>query len=134
MSKGYIDFKAIEKVPNKYNLKPNDIRKFRVLDWNKLKKKTWHNDAMKNGNWWCHIEGSDGGGFYGNEDDFWIGFNEDDGKVRYHFTSGEGMCKYNFPSFYSSRSIENKWDMNVQINAMRFLNMLLDEGIVELPL
>ena len=33
----YIDFKLIEKVPNKYNIKPEDIKKLKVLDWNKLK-------------------------------------------------------------------------------------------------
>ena len=43
----YIDFKLIEKVPNKYNIKPEDIKKLKVLDWDKLKKKTWYNDAMK---------------------------------------------------------------------------------------
>ena len=33
----YIDFKLINAVPNKYNIKPADIRKFKVLDWDKLK-------------------------------------------------------------------------------------------------
>ena len=42
------------------------------------------------------------------------------------------MCHYRFDKFYDAKSIENKWDMNVQVNAMRYLNMLLDEGIVEL--
>ena len=74
----YIDFKLIEKVPNKYNIKPEDIKKLKVLDWDKLKKKTWYNDAMKKtGEWYCHLEGSNGGGFYGDdEDEFWIGFNK----------------------------------------------------------
>ena len=42
------------------------------------------------------------------------------------------MCGYTFDEFYKADEIENKWDMNVQVNAMRYLNMLLDEGIVEL--
>lgn len=129
----YIDFKAIEEVPNKYNLKVSDINKLKVLDWDKLKKKTWYNIAMKDtGEWWCHLEGSNGGGYYGNEDEFWIGFNKTNGKVRHHFTAGEGMLSYNFKTFYSARSIQNKWDMNVQLNAIRYLNKLLDEKIVEL--
>ena len=33
----YIDFKLIKAVPNKYNIKPNDIRKLKVLDWDNLK-------------------------------------------------------------------------------------------------
>ena len=42
------------------------------------------------------------------------------------------MCGYTFDEFYKADEIENKWDMNVQVNAMRYLNMLLDEEIVEL--
>lgn len=129
----YLDIELTRKVPNKYNLNPKDIKKLKILDWDRLKKKTWHNEAMKNGSWWCHLEGSNGGGFYGdNEDEFWIGFREDDNKVDYHFTASEGMCRYEFPEFYKSDSIENKWDMTVQVNAMKYLNMLLDEGILEI--
>lgn len=130
----YIDFKLIKAVPNKYNINPKDIRKLKVLDWDKLKKKTWYNEVKKDtGEWYCHLEGSNGGGFYDDdEDEFWIGFNYKNGKVDYHFTSREGMCHYRFDKFYEAESIENKWDMNVQVNAMRYLNMLLDEGIVEL--
>ena len=128
-----IDFKAIEKAPNKYNIKPEDIKKLKVLDWDKLKKKTWYNEAMnKRGEWYCHLEGSNDGGCYDDEDEFWIGFNKKNGEVDYHFYAGEGMCGYTFDEFYKSNEIENKWDMNVQVNAMRYLNMLLDEGIVEL--
>ena len=47
MNSGYIDFKAIEQVPNKYNIKPEDIKKLKVLDWDKLKKYAWYNEAMK---------------------------------------------------------------------------------------
>ena len=134
MSKAYIDFKLIEEVPNKYNLHPADIRKFKILDWDKIKKLCWHNDAMKDsGDWWCHLEGSQSPGEkYNDEDEFWIGFDAKNNRVKYHFSSYEGMCGYNFTAFYSSRSIENKWDMNVQVNAMRFLNKLLDEKIVEI--
>ena len=41
-------------------------------------------------------------------------------------TKGTGFIRVPFSD------IENKWDLNVQINAMRYLNMLLDEKIVEL--
>ena len=116
----YIDFKLIETVPNKYNIKPKDITKLKVLDWDKLKKVTHYNKAMeKTGRWYCHLEGSNGGGLYDDEDEFWIGFNENNGKVRYDFSSREGMCHYNFDEFYKADGIENKWDLNVQINAMR---------------
>ena len=130
----YMDFDLIKKVPNKYNIKPDDIKKLKVLDWDKLKKKTWYNEAMKKtGEWYCHFEGSNGGGFYGDdEDEFWIGFNKKNGKVDYNFHAGEGMYRYTFDEFYKANEIETKWDMNVQVNAMRYLNMLIDEEIVEL--
>lgn len=132
--KAYIDFKAIEEVPNKYNLRPTDITKLKVLDWDKIKKICWHNKAMKStGDWWCHLEGCNkSNSKYDDFDEFWIGFDEKNNRVKYHFTSYEGMCSYNFTAFYSMKSIENKYDMQVQVNAMRFLNRLLDEKIVEL--
>ena len=65
-------------------------------------------------------------------DEFWIGFNKKNGKVDYHFSSYGGMCGYTFDEFYQADGIENKYDMNVQINAMRYLNLLLDEKIVEI--
>lgn len=128
-----IDKNLIAKVPNKYNIHPKDIRKFKVLDWDRLKKYTWFNQAMKDtGEWYCHLEGSNGGGFYDDEDEFWIGFNKTNGKVNYHFSASEGMCRYNFTSFYSSRSIDNIWDLNVQMNALKYINMLLDKKIIAL--
>lgn len=134
MSKSYIDFKAIEKVPNKYNLRPSDINKLKVLDWDRLKEICWYNTAMKkSGDWWCHLEGCNVPNTrYDDFDEFWIGFDEKNNRVRYNFSANEGMCSYKFTEFYSSRSIESKYDMNVQVNAMRFLNMLLDEKIVTL--
>ena len=69
----YIDFRAIEKIPNKYNIKPEDIKKLKVLDWDKLKKKTWYNEAKKDtGEWYCHLEGSNGGGFYGDDEESYL--------------------------------------------------------------
>ena len=125
----YIDYKLIEQVPNKYNIRPQDIHKFTVLDWEKLKKYTWFNTAM-NSPCWCHLEGSNGGGFYGDDaDEFWIGFYEN-GKVDYWFTSYEGMCGYEFDTFYDANHIHNKYDMAVQVNAMRYINKLLDEKII----
>lgn len=130
--KRYIDFKLIEKHPNKYNLTPKNIKKLKILNWDKLKKYTWYNSAMKKtGEWWCHLEGSGGGGWFGdNEDTFWIGFRKEDNKIDCHFTSCEGMCHYKFEKFYDVYNIENKWDMNVQVNTIKFLNMLIDEGIL----
>ena len=80
----YIDFNFIKKAPNKYNITPKDIPRLRVLDWDKLKELTWLNKAMPEP-CWCHIEGSDNGGYFGDDvNEFWIGFYKN-GKVDYHF-------------------------------------------------
>ncbi len=127
----YIDFNLTEKYPNKYNLKVKDIPKLKILDWGRLKKKTWFNKAMLSGTWWCHLEGCNTEDQpYDDEDEFWIGFNEDNDKIACHFTSYGGMCGYNFSVFYRSKDIENKYDMMVQVNTIRWLNMMIDEGIL----
>lgn len=127
----YIDFDLTEKYPNKYNLKVKDIPKLKILDWGRLKKKTWLNKAMLSGTWWCHLEGCHKEGQpYDDEDEFWIGFNEDNNKIDYSFISYGGMCGYKFSEFYKSKDITNKFDMMVQVNTIRWLNMMIDEGIL----
>lgn len=131
MPKRYMDYGLIKQVPNKYNLTPKMIKSLKVLDWDALKKHTWYNEAMKKtGSWWCHLEGCQISGPYNDEDEFWIGFNETTGKVDYSFTCYEGMCDYKFTEFY--KETENKFDLQVQVNALRYLNMLLDNKIVSL--
>lgn len=133
----YIDFELIKQYPNKYNLTPEKIRELKVLDWEALKKKTWYNEAMKStGTWWCHIDDCSEPGAnlkgYCDEDEFWIGFREENNTVDYHFSAFGGMCRYIFEKFYSVDEIENKYDMNVQVNAIRWLNKMLDAGILGL--
>lgn len=128
----YIDFKLIEEYPNKYNLTPKSIKKLKILDWARLKMATWRNDAMSSGSWWCHLEGSNLKGRYEDEDEFWIGFNEVNNKIDYSFTAYGGMCHYRFDEFYNIYDIENKYDMNVQANAIRWLNKMIDEKILGL--
>ena len=132
MGHRYIDFDLIRKYPNKYELTPKSIRKLVILDWDRLKTKTWHNDAMKNsGSWWCHLEGCEKEGQKFNDDsEFWIGFREGDNKVKCNFTCYEGMCKYEFKKFYDVSEIENQYDMQVQVNAIKWLTNMIDEGIL----
>ena len=127
----YMDFKLTEQYPNKYKLTPKNIKKLKILDWDRLKKHTWYNTAMKKtGDWWCHLEGCNIGGKYDDMDEFWIGFNEKNDKIDFHFTCWEGMCGYTFTEFY--KNTENKYDLHVQANAIKYLNMLIDEGILGL--
>lgn len=133
MAGRYIDFELIKKYPNKYDLTPQNIMQLKILDWERLKKYTWYNQAMKDtGEWYCHLEGSNVGGSYNDMDEFWIGFNKKNDKIDCNFSCFEGMCSYNFEKFYDASTIENKWDMNVQVNAIKYLNMLIDEGILGL--
>ena len=132
----YIDYALTKKYPNKYHLAPKSIKKLRILDWDRLKRKTWHNTAMSDtGTWWCHLEGSQipSNIVYDDGDEFWIGFNEDNGEINYSFTCYEGMCGYTFKEFYSIKEIDNWHDMYVQVNAIKWLNMMIDEGILGLP-
>ena len=127
----YIDFGLIEKYPNKYNIQPKDIKNLKILDWNMLKKKTWLNNAMLSGSWWCHLEGCNKPGEkYDDFDEFWIGFNEDNNTIDCHFYSNDGMCGYDFKKFYDGRYIENQYDMWLQVNTIRWLNMMIDECIL----
>ena len=131
MGRLYMDFKLTEQYPNKYNLTPKDIKTLKILDWDKLKKYTWRNKAMdRTGTWWCHLEGCNIGGKYDDMDEFWIGFNEKDNKIDCNFSCWEGMGKYLFDEFY--KETENKYDLQVQVNAIKYLNMLIDEGILGL--
>jgi len=124
-----MDFDLISQYPNKYNLTPKSIKKLKILDWDRLKKHAWHNEAMKDtGNWWCHLEGCNLNGKYDDFDEFWIGFNENNNKINCHFSAMEGICSYNFEKFYTET--ENKYDLNVQVNAIKYLNMLIDEKIL----
>lgn len=125
-----IDMSLIKEYPNKYKLKPSNIKKLKILDWDKLKEHTWHNKAMLRGDWYCHLEGCNIGGKYLDYDEFWIGFNQENNKIDFHFSSYDGMCNYKFKTFYDKSEIENKWDLNVQINAIKYLNMLIDNKIL----
>lgn len=129
---GYLDFNLIKKYPNKYNLTPKNIKTIKVLDWDRLKEHTWYNKAMDSP-CWCHLEGCQKEGQkYESENEFWIGFYEN-GKIRYWFSCYDGMCSYNPKRFYNSKSIENLYDMQVQVNAIKYLNMLIDEKIISPP-
>ena len=131
MTKVYMDFDLIKNNPNKYNLTPKNIKKLKVLDWKKLKKKTWFNKAM-NKPCWCHLEHSCTKMCFDYEDEFWIGFYED-GKIDFNFSSREGMCGYKFDNFYDSKEIENKDDLDIQVKCIRYLNGLIEDGIISKP-
>lgn len=121
------------KYPNKYGFTAKNIDTIRVLDWERLKQYTWFNTVIKKP-CWCHLEGCNttAGSRYCDDDEFWIGFYED-GKVDHAFSAHGGMCGYEFDEFYDEKDIENKSDAGVQINAIRYLNNLVELKIISKP-
>lgn len=127
-----MDYELIKKIPNKYGLFPKDIKRLRVLDWGKLKEVTWYNTNMLSGSCWCYICGCNSSSEkYDDFSEFWVGFYED-GRVDYHFSTLGGMCEYAINGFYNIDDIKDRMDIQVQANALRYLNKILDERIVSL--
>ena len=123
------------KVQNKYNLKPKDIEKAVVLDYERLHQAPfWRNGVVQA---WCLSDGS-GKGFYdGWWDSYWIGFYDSDakayaGKIRLDCTSYEDMCSYNFKKFFDYSEIENVVDLELQEKLLEKINWLIDEGIIKI--
>lgn len=122
------------KVPNKYNLKPSDIRKMVVIDRNRLQENPfWRNDVIHA---WCLTDGA-GKGLYDSMNDYWIGFYDENapayaGKTRFSVSTYEEMCSYKFNTFYRPSDIENLADLEIQEKLLDRMNWLLDEGIVEI--
>lgn len=121
-----------EKYPNVHNIKnTKDIKTLKILDWDRLKENTWHNNAITTGNWWCHLEGCNKEGDPYNDDvEFWIGFDEANNRIDCNFTAGEGMMHYIFDEFYSKDSVDNRYDVICQVNTIQWLNRMIDEGIL----
>lgn len=131
MASRYIDFDLIKQYPNKYNITPEKIIHLKILNWSRLKEFTWNNEALKStGTWWCHMEGCNLDGKYDDSSEFWIGFREEDNCIHCSWTCYEGMCRYIFKEFYKIGDIENDYDMNVQVNTIRWLNEMIDGGIL----
>lgn len=123
------------RVENKYNLKPKDIEKAVVLDYDRLQQHPfWRNDVIQA---WCLSGGSGKGLFGGFEDLYWIGFYDTDaksysGKIRLSCSSYEDMCGYNFKSFFNPNEIESEVDLELQEKLLERINWLIDEEIVKM--
>lgn len=123
------------KVENKYNLKPKDIQKATILNYERLQKPPfWRNDIVQA---WC-LSGGSGKGYFGDwMDSYWIGFYDKDaksyaGKIRLDCTAMEDMCHYKFKKFFDYSEIENEIDLELQEKLLSRINWLIDEGIIEI--
>lgn len=124
------------RVKNKYNLKPKDIQRAVILDYERLHKPPfWRNNVVQA---WCLADGT-GYGYYGNwMDSYWIGFYDQDakayaGKIRLSCSAMEDMCSYNFEKFFDPKEIEYEVDLELQEKLLERINWLIDEGIIKIP-
>lgn len=122
-------------VENKYNLKPKDIEKAKILDYEKLHKPPfWRNNVVQA---WC-LSGGSGNGYYGGfMNNYWIGFYDENakaygGKIRLSCTALEDMCSYNFKKFFDFNEIEHEVDLELQEKLLERLNWLIDEHIIQI--
>ena len=127
------------RVENKYNLKPKDIQKAIVLDFERLHSTPfWRNNVV---NAWCLSETT----IKNRKDDeyccyneYWIGFYDSDakayaGKIQLNCCSYGGMCHYNFKSFFNPEEIDCEIDLEIQEKLLARINWLIDEKIIEIP-
>ena len=121
-------------VENKYNLKPKDIEKARIVDYEKIRMKPfWRNDVVKAG---CLSETTckNSKDFeFGTYNEYWIGF-YDNGQIKLNRYSYGGMCGYNFKSFFNPDEIECEIDLEIQEKLLSRMNWLIDSGIVEIDI
>ena len=126
------------KVENKYNLKPKDIQKAVILNYDKLHKSPfWRNDVVQA---WCLSETTIKNrkdDEYGCYNEYWIGFYDKDaksyaGKIRLSCYAYGGMCSYNFKKFFDPKEIDCEIDLEIQEKLLKRINWLIDEGIIEI--
>ena len=126
------------KVENKYNLKPKDIQKAVILDYDKLHKSPfWRNDVVQA---WCLSETTIKNredDEYGCYNEYWIGFYDKDaksyaGKIRLSCSAYGGMCSYNFKKFFDPKEIGCEIDLEIQEKLLKRINWLIDERIIEI--
>lgn len=124
------------RVENKYNLKPKDIQKAVVLDYERIQQYPfWRNNIVSA---WC-LSGESRKNQYGDYmDSYWIGFYDSDakayaGKIRLRCCTMEDMCSYNFKKFFDPKEIVCEADLEIQEKLLERINWLIDERIVEIP-
>lgn len=126
------------KVENKYNLKPKDIEKAVVLDYDRLHQSPfWRNDVVQA---WCLSETTiknPKDDLYGCYNEYWLGFYDKEaksyaGKIRLSCSTCGGMCNYIFKTFFDPKDINCEIDLVIQEKLLERVNWLIDEGIVSI--
>lgn len=71
------------------------------------------------------------------DNEIWIGIYDEPyyrRRVHIHVNCWGGMGKYEFCDFYNYKEIENERDLQTQEKLLEVLNMLIDEGILKIPI
>lgn len=124
------------KVPNKYSLTWEVIKKLEVGDESKICEPLfWRNNVV---NAWCISRsiGTDADKKFCNDNEIWIGIYDEPyyrRRVHIHVNCWGGIGKYEFCDFYNYKEIENERDLKTQEKLLEVLNMLIDEGILKIP-
>ena len=102
------------------------------MNWEELKKYSHYERRITDGDeWWYHFEGCNLNNYiYNDFSKFWIAFNKRNNRIVYGFTTYFDREEYTFNEFYQIKDINQERDLYVQVNAIRYLNMLLDKGIL----
>ncbi|WP_097005345.1 hypothetical protein [Lacrimispora amygdalina] len=125
-------------VENKYNLRPKDIKRAKVLKSERLHEDPfWRNDVVGA---WCLSENTSktvSDYMYCTYNDYWLGFYDDDaksyaGKIKLSCSAHGGMSNYNFKEFFNPKEIENEMDLEIQEKLLARFNWLIDNGIVDM--
>ena len=133
MGEKELNSELTRKYPNRYNLTVEKVKHLKVLDWDKLKKNTVLNTNHGEGPFYCYSAGSNlDDQPYDDREEVWIAFNETNGQIKCDFIDYIRNSGYKFDSFYDPGAIHSELDMNVQANAIKWLNKMLDDKILGL--
>lgn len=124
-------------VKNKYKLTFQDIKKLKIKDRSKLKEPLfWRNNVVSA---WCISESTAKNSKdqrYGTYNDYWIGIFDEDAKRKKKLevtcSAYGGMATYKFKKFFDYSEIENEMDLEIQEKLLAKVNLLIDEGILEI--
>lgn len=125
-------------IENKYNLKPEDIKRAVILDPKRLKEKPfWRNEVVHA---WClsgNTVNSKADWEYGTYSSYWIGFYdnpaENESRIGLSISCLGDMCNYGIEEFFKDEDIENEDDLKIQELLLERINWLIDEKIIAIP-
>jgi hypothetical protein len=132
----FYDEELIRKYPNKYGWTQGNICTARILDYDKLQKYVKDDDSSCFMSLYhydkCEFDDEKYACDKNHYCRFLVEFTRD-GITYTSFSSSERTRHYEFCNFYDPSKIKNRLDMQLQAGAIRYMNTLVDEGIISPP-